>query len=275
MRIDAEYLRRTAASPAVRAVKQRGYELLRLRPGATVVDVGCGPAIDTVALARIVGPGGCVIGVDADPALVTEANRVSFQSGTGAFTRHVVGSATALPLDTASSDGCYSERLLQHLSWTATQRAVAEFVRVVRPGGMVVVADTDWATLSIAAPDPLLERRVVSQHSTAFPNPFSGRYLSGLLLRAGLVDLIQESYALSLTYEAMEFLLLPTLRAGVASGVIAPAEAGRWWIGVRDLRNHGQFFAQVCLVVTAGRAPGRSDAPRPPRMRGGEPADHG
>jgi ubiquinone/menaquinone biosynthesis C-methylase UbiE len=262
IRIDADYLRRTAASPAVRAVKQRAYELLRLQEGASVVDVGCGPGIDTVPLARIVGPAGYVFGIDADPAMVAEANRASSDSGTGAFTQHIVGQATALPLDTASADGCYSERLLQHLTWPTARRAVAEFVRVVRPGGAVVVVDTDWATLSIAAPDPLLERRVAWQHAAAFPNPFSGRYLPALLLRAGLVELTTETHALPLTYEAMEFLLYPTLRAGVASGGIRPFEAAQWWYAVRDLRNHGQFFAQVCLVLAAGRVP--KDAVRPP-----------
>jgi SAM-dependent methyltransferase len=274
LRFNADYLRRTAASPAVSAVKQRAYELLRLEQGDSVVDVGCGPGIDTVPLARIVGPAGYVFGIDADPAMVAEANQASSSSGTGAFTRHIVGQATSIPLDTASADACYSERLLQHLTWAAAQRAVAELVRIVRPGGAVVVADTDWATLSIAARDPYLERRVAWQHAASFPNPFAGRYLPALLLRAGLVELTTETYALPLTYEAMEFLLYPTVAAGVASGRISAAEAAQWWHAVRDLRDHGQFFAHVCLTLAAGRAPEDAPPPLPGSVRGREVAGH-
>jgi ubiquinone/menaquinone biosynthesis C-methylase UbiE len=269
MRIDPEYLRRTAASPVVSAVKQRSYELLRLREGDSVIDVGCGPGIDTVPLARIVGPGGQVIGVDADPVMVAEANQASYEAGTGSFTRHILAEATALPLDSDGSDACFSERLLQHLPWPAAERAVAEFVRVVRPGGSVVVVDTDWATLSIAAPDPFLERRVVAQHTAAFPNPYSGRYLPAMLRRAGLVQLTTQTHALPLTYEATEFLLYPTVRAGVATGVIAWSEAAQWWRSARDMRDHSQFFAQVCLVIAAGCAPHQAS----PRERPGPPDD--
>lgn len=254
-KIDPNYLRRTAESPGIRAVKLRAYELLGLRESGRVVDVGCGPAIDTPALARIVGPAGLVIGVDADPDMVEHANRLAAEEGIGTFTRHVVADATALPFDAASADACFSERLLQHLHWPAAQCAVREIVRIVRPGGRVAVCDTDWGSLSIAASDPTVERRVVQQHIYGFSNPFSGRYLPAMFTQAGLLDLSVETFALQLSFESVEFLLSPTLGLSVASGRMHRTEADGWWRDLRYQRDHLQFFAHVSMVLVAGRAP--------------------
>ena len=50
--VDAESLKRTAR--ALQDVKQRSYEALHLQPGSHVLDVGCGPTIDTIPLGRLV-----------------------------------------------------------------------------------------------------------------------------------------------------------------------------------------------------------------------------
>ncbi len=47
--------------------KRRSYELLRLQPGNRVLDLGCGPATDTIDLADLVGPTGAVIGWTTTP----------------------------------------------------------------------------------------------------------------------------------------------------------------------------------------------------------------
>jgi ubiquinone/menaquinone biosynthesis C-methylase UbiE len=261
--INPEYLHLTAASPGVQAVKRRAYELLDLAAGSRVVDVGCGPAIDTISLARIVGPSGYVTGIDSDAGMVVTANRLATEAGTGTFSRHIVADATAIRLPAASADACYSERLLQHMPWRNAERAVGEFVRVVRPGGTVVVADTDWATLSIGALDPFLERKVVRQHASWFPNPFSGRYLPAMLVRAGLVQLTTESFSLPISFNSMEFLLRPTIWAGVVSGSIQWFEAERWWREMRNLRDHREFFAHVSLVLAGGRIARRSTTDEP------------
>ena len=46
-----------------------------LRPGQTVLDLGCGAGMDSLLAARRVGPTGKVIGVDLCPAMVEKARR--------------------------------------------------------------------------------------------------------------------------------------------------------------------------------------------------------
>jgi ubiquinone/menaquinone biosynthesis C-methylase UbiE len=253
LRFDPDFLKRTAESPAVRAIKDRAYQLLELAPGSRVVDVGCGPAIDTVPFARLVGPTGLVLGIDSDPLMVQEANQVAAREGVGTYTRHLTGDATSLMVASEAVDACFCERVLQHLSWINVPKVATEILRVIRPGGKVVVIDTDWATLSIGAEDPWLERRIVAEHTLGFANPFSGRYLLSLFRSTGLVDMLVETFDLELKPESVEFLLAPTLQRGVAAGRIGMREAQRWSYGLRGLTEYGRFFAHISMVLMAGR----------------------
>ncbi|MBN1773550.1 MAG: methyltransferase domain-containing protein [Deltaproteobacteria bacterium] len=53
-----------------------------VRPGRTVVDLGCGPGFFSVALARLVGPGGSVVAVDLQPRMLARARRNAVAAGT-------------------------------------------------------------------------------------------------------------------------------------------------------------------------------------------------
>lgn len=252
---DPNYLRATAVSPSVARLKHEAYEALDVSDGSRVVDVGCGPGIDTIPLARIAGPRGSVIGIDSDTAAVAEANRAAVAAGVGATTRHSVGDATALQLPSGKADACYSERLLQHVPWQQTAQVAAEIVRVVAPDGRIVVVDTDWATLSIATNDVWLERRVVQELAYGFANPYSGRELPALFRTAGVYGLAVRTFDLQVTYESLSFLLEDPLRRGVAARRIRPAEAQRWSEAMRTANDYGLFFAHVSMVMIAGRAP--------------------
>src|SRR5712692_6847571 len=77
--------------------KKASYELLRLAPGHRVLDVGCGPATDTISLGRLVGPSGEVVGVDYDAEMIDEANRRAEVAGVGAWVQHRQADAAGLP----------------------------------------------------------------------------------------------------------------------------------------------------------------------------------
>lgn len=251
-KINPEYLKRTADSSAVRRIKTRALETLGLAAGTRVVDIGCGPAIDTVEMARLVGPTGFVLGIDGDPVMVDQANQTAIREGVGAFTRHILGDATALAQRSGDFDACFCERVLQHLSWVDVGRAAREIVRVVRSRGRIAVIDTDWATLSVGSGNPLLERRIIREHALRFPNPFSGRYLLLAFRTAGLDNINIETFNLQLSFEAVEFLLRPAIEGGIASGRISAFEAGRWFLELYAARDYGVFFAHVGIVLLTG-----------------------
>jgi SAM-dependent methyltransferase len=249
--INPDYLRRAAQAPDIAALKKRAYEQLRLKDGGYVVDVGCGPAIDTPALAKIVGTKGWVLGIDGDPAMVAEANRAAVEAGLGTIVKHQVSDAGNLPVERGKVDAVFCERVLQHIPWARCPAVVREMLRALAPGGRLVIVDTDWSTLSIATDDPLLERRVMAEHTLGFANPFSGRNLLALLRGVGgLVNEVTiEPVAIRVNYESARFLLQETLRRAVFSGRLSFAEAQTFIASLVGARDYQLWSAHLTLVL--------------------------
>jgi SAM-dependent methyltransferase len=254
--VDPAYL--DAAAALVAGPKRRTHELMRLFPGAAALDVGCGPGTDTLALAEIAGPGGRVVGIDHDAAMVAEAVRRAETAGVADRVEHRTGDALALPFADDAFDAARSERLFLHLD--APERALAEMARVTRPGGWVVVADTDWGTRSVDTPESHAERvmaRLLAERCLA--NGFSGRRLPGLFHRQGFEDVSIEVAPLQVRGHALWRLLSRMEMAeelAVREGLLTPDEVRHLDDSLREKDADGTFFALTALVMVAGRVPG-------------------
>ncbi|MBB6097544.1 ubiquinone/menaquinone biosynthesis C-methylase UbiE [Deinobacterium chartae] len=245
---NTEYLNFVAKQ--IMPLKRRSLEVLRLAPGDTALDVGCGPGIDTLALAREVGPGGQVLGIDASEAAVQQANRAAEQQGCSAWTRHRVGRAEQLPCADASVDAARAERLLQHLSDPAA--AIAELRRVLRPGGRVALIDTDYASCSLNTRRPELQRRILEGFGQMFASPSAARRMPGWLDTDGWHDVQLEVHAFGTrSFEvARTALHLEELAAQAArSGTASSEEAQAWLQDLEEQARQRHFFASVTLVL--------------------------
>ena len=149
------YRRRTAEVCAA-------FLLPRLEPGAAVLDMGCGPGTITVGLARRVRT---VVGVDTSAEVVESARRRAREEGVDNASFEL-GSAYDLPFDDDSFDVVYAHQLMQHLSDPV--RALREARRVLRPGGLVAVRDSDY-------PDDGPRAGRISPEALAAPVPRGGR----------------------------------------------------------------------------------------------------
>src|SRR5262249_16333862 len=79
----------------------------RLRPGETVVDLGCGRGPDGVVAATKVGPAGRAVGIDMTPEMIERARRNAAQPANGQFLRNVefhLSTIDNLPLADGSVD---------------------------------------------------------------------------------------------------------------------------------------------------------------------------
>lgn len=109
-----------------------------IRPGDVVLDIGSGSGTDALIAARLVGPGGRVIGLD-----LTEAMRDKLRANAvvaGASNLEVLaGNAEAIPLPDAAVDVVTTNGVLNLVPDKA--RAIREIARVLCPGGRLQIAD--------------------------------------------------------------------------------------------------------------------------------------
>jgi len=114
------------------------FSLGALRPGEHVVDVGCGAGIDSLIAARMVGPGGSVVGVDMTPAMLERA-RASAERGEFSNVRFHEGFAESIPVADGWADVVISNGLLNLVPDKFA--GLQEMARVLKPGGRLQIGD--------------------------------------------------------------------------------------------------------------------------------------
>jgi len=152
------YLNTATAIDSFQSYKKETYSLLNLREGSSVLDVGCGAGDDVLALAKIVGSKGRVVGIDNADTMINEARkRIK-----GAVTQIEFQVKDAHDLDFGNNtfDGCRADRVLQHLE--KPKQALSEMIRIVRPGSRIVISEPDWETLVVDMPKRYLTRRILN-----------------------------------------------------------------------------------------------------------------
>ena len=244
-----------AAQPGVIRLRDWVFDRLAPKPGETVVDVGSGTGDTVVRFAHAVGPTGRAVGVEPNPALREVA--AGRADAAGAAAEFVDGGADELPLADASVDVVTCERVLQHLD--DPDAAIAEFARVLRPGGRVVVIDSDWATAIVHPGDQEVLERYGAFILTQWPNPYSGRLLRGQLRAAGLdVDPDIGSSALVFPDEALRGggMIALSGPAAVASGAVTPEELASVVDGIEAGLDRGDAFFSVTMFAVLARRPG-------------------
>jgi SAM-dependent methyltransferase len=219
-------------------------------PGDSVLEVGCGVGASTVALGRVVGTLGTVIGVDPSPALVASAQRAAEGP-----VRFEVGSIEQLGFPDDEFD---LVRLWARRALADPDAAVAELVRVCRPGGWVVVVDVDEASISIDVADP----GVVTTTLDAARNDRrerTGHELRGRLVRTGCLDPVTSPYVYSMTSLDDLAGFAPEFNRDLPSTVTAAPNgvAQKWFDALERADRAGELLVSITAWAAAARKPDR------------------
>lgn len=253
----SSYLERVFDTPAIRELLARTTELLQLRAGQSILEVGCGVGVILPYWAERVGPAGRVVAIDHAESFVTEArDRVARLGLTDVITVELAD-AYALPYRDDSFDAAHCERVLMHLADPTA--ALREMHRVVRPGGRVVVAEPDWRMIPFDHPDPDAMAALYAQKLKQFRQPEVGRTLYRRFGECGLID----RQIVPMVSPITDVSLLRTyglelekyIDDVVAGGVISRERAENAIAYLERSSNDGQFFSAAVGFVVAGIVP--------------------
>jgi len=244
-----DYLDGVAEIPAVRAAKRAASVALALRPGQSVLDVGCGTGVDLLDLAAQVLPGGAVFGLDPS----VRALRVARGRVAGSV-ELVLGAVEQLPFGDGVLDACRADRTLQHVG--EPERALHELRRVLRPGGRVVILEMLSYLRGGTTDDQLasfLTRRLWSRKDEAWLP-----YMLPLLLSRSGFDGVAvsrtDAVSSSLAEADVALRLRVSLEDAVVGGVVDRGRAEAWLAGLGAAEQRGAFALQLqftCISAVA------------------------
>jgi ubiquinone/menaquinone biosynthesis C-methylase UbiE len=196
-----------------------------LSPGASCLDLGCGGGDVTFELARRVGPGARVVGVDMDEVKLDLARHAGAARGLSDVEFRAMDVYAWAEPDTY--DLVYCRNLLQHLSRPVD--VLRTMWAAVRDGGAIVVEDADFGGSFCDPPNPGFAfwveayQRVLERHGG---DPLTGRklyrYFSAAGIPAPALTIVQRAdvagEAKTIPHSTVEATADAIIAEGIASG---------------------------------------------------------
>jgi SAM-dependent methyltransferase len=213
------------------------------REGERLVDIGCGCGSTTLELARRVGAGGSVLGVDISAPMLAVARERAAAAGL-AQARFIQADAQTHAFDPA--DGAFSR--FGVMFFEDPVAAFANIRRGLKRGGRVAfvcwrsLAENPWMTVPMVAIVPLLPAPPPAPPPGA-PGPFAfadGDRLAGILKGAGFSDVSIEPLDAKVAWGDLDTSVRLAMRLGPVGGLV---------------REHPQLGEQMAAAVRAALAP--------------------
>jgi ubiquinone/menaquinone biosynthesis C-methylase UbiE len=262
----AEYLRMVHGFSEASAYKAATDDALRAADGDHILDLGCGTGEDALRLAGQVGAGGRVTGVDVDARVIAEAGERLAQAEPSLRDRvtFLAADATRLPFPDGHFAAARIDRVLQHVEDPVA--ALREVRRAVRPGGRVVCAEPEWATVALqlgAEADPEHERVLAATLAYFYRHlchPHAGLQLAAFLRVAGWREVrLHPLPLLSTSWPKFDqgLSLGPGARAaaGMSQGALDMERVEAWIQALDQADRDGTFAGFICLIMAIGTVP--------------------
>ena len=155
---------------------------LQLSPGEDVLDIGSGPGLLAFEMAAEVGAAGSVHGIDPSESMLAIGRRREHVANSAPVTL-LAGDASTLAFEDDSFDAATATQVYEYVA--DMPQALGEAHRVLRPGGRLLILDTDWDSIVWHSRDRERMQRVLGVWDGHLVDPFLPRRLTGLLGDAG------------------------------------------------------------------------------------------
>ena len=234
-----------------REVKDLIIQLLALKPGMEVLDVGCGTGDDAREMATTVGGNGRVVGIDLSDTLITESK--SRMAGSSLRIEFLIGDVRKLKFPDASFDCVRTDRVLMFVP--EIKRAISEIVRVLRPGGRVVASEIDHELHYMDSHFPEVDRKVCAAFAGSNPQPRLGRQLHRLFAEQGLRNVKSVPRLLHAPYKTFRRVFDGFLASAITRGQLAESEITQWLGDLAALDEAGLYENGVIVFTAGGERP--------------------
>lgn len=237
-----------AKTPDMVAQRQAMHSALSLQPGERVLDVGSGNGIMVREMAETVGPGGKATGVDASEAMVDMARKLCSTFPGIEFKQ---ANAEKLPFSDHAFDVITSAQCLCFVP--GVDAALAEMHRVLRPGGRVVILDSDWGSLVWNCSNQALMDKMMSWFTGAYVDSHLPRTLSKRLTQVGFKITGRDSFAVVNwtddpdTYAGLQIGFIEPMSE--ASDAISREELQEWLADLQEKSDSGEYFFSLNRYV--------------------------
>jgi arsenite methyltransferase len=161
---------------------------------------------------------------------------------------------SSVPARDGEFDAVLSVQVLEYVA--DIPGVLAEFRRVLRPGGRVVLWDVDWSTISWHSEDPARMQRALTAWDAHLSHPALPRTLGAQLRAAHFSDVQIDGHAFvstDLEPETYGAALMPLIERYLAGREDFSGETKAWADEQRELGERGEFFfacAQFCFAAT-------------------------
>ena len=235
-KLEAVYL-----TPDVVAQRVHVLAALQLTPGEKVLDIGVGPGLLAHDMAVTVGSVGRVSGIDLSDSMLALAR---LRCASLPWTELQKADASSLPYPDQSFDAAVSTQVYEYVA--DIPAALAELRRVMRPGGRIVILDTDYASFVLHTGDEARLKKIFTAWDEHFLHAGLPRVLSGYLRAAGFAIRRREVIPMfNPEYHDNTFgkgMLKMMASFAVGRRGVTQAEADGWLAELEELGREGNFF---------------------------------
>ena len=222
--------------------------------GQTVVDYGCGPGGLAIELARRVGAAGRVYGVDLNAGFLETTRARAAEAGVLDQLETRLMEGESIPIDGGAADRVICKNVMEYVPDPG--QTLTEFHRVLKPGGIAHVIDSDWGVFMYESgnrQDAEDFAEVMRGAQIAFRTPHIGRRLYGLFRSAGFDDISVRVLAGADIKGNMRSVLTNMATYARQSGDVPEELLERFAAGMDAAVEAQTFFALLPQFLVTGR----------------------